>query len=647
MAFPVTCPACGKAFQLATEIYERKVSGKVVSIKCKQCQAGIRVDATKPGELKVIGATPAGGGDLSVGPKPPEAPKAPAAPAQGLPTATAAAAPRPGAAAAPAGGTPMRMRQPTLIGMTTPNTTAQKQPAFAPKPAAVAPKPATPSLWAVDSGGTGDDRELSEDEIRREIQAGTLSAQTLVWREGMAEWLEIEKVAELKGFLDAPTPQEPKVAPRAPEHAAPPAAPVASFQEEQDAEATKIYDRSAPNAAFEPFAVPPDFETTARVMLDETARLAELEALAPPPQPPPPPLPAAGRPAAFAKTAPLADAPPPPLPKPPAPAPFAKTAALADAPPPPPPPIPAAGRPAAPAARPPIPLQPMPPAPGARPPMPLQPMTAATPAATAPAFQAEATPLPEPPAPPLPRPPAPATVAAVPWGDALPSAKPALPAAAAPAFGTTPFAPDPFTAATTDLDFPPPRNKKPLVIAVVVGVLAVIGIGIAIASSSSREAVNIAPPPPAPKHTAAPAETTKPEEPAPTSEPAREAPSDTGAPATQPQTPSGNFSDLFSKGAENAKGSGTGQAGFDETAARAALAELLKPAAACKEPGGPTGQTSATITFEPSGAVSGVTVGAPFAGSSTGTCIVTTFKRAKIAPFKGLPGTVSQAISLR
>ena len=82
MAFPVTCPACGKAFQLATEIYERKVAGKIVSIKCKQCQAGIRVDATKPGELKVVGATPAGGsGDVSVGPKPPEAPKA--APAAG------------------------------------------------------------------------------------------------------------------------------------------------------------------------------------------------------------------------------------------------------------------------------------------------------------------------------------------------------------------------------------------------------------------------------------------------------------------------------------------------------------------------------------------------------------------------------------
>jgi hypothetical protein len=640
MAFPVSCPACGKAFQLATEIYERKVSGKVVSIKCKQCQAGIRVDATKPGELKVIGATPPGGGDLSVGPKPPEAAKAPAAATPGSPAPSAAA--RGGAPAAPAAPAPMRMRQPTLIGMTTPNVTAQKPAAAAPKPAAIAPKPAPPLLWAVDSGGAGDDRELSGDEIRREIEAGTLNAQTLVWREGMSEWLELEKVAELKVFLESPTPAEPKVAPRAPEpktapRAQAPVAQASSFQEEHDSEATMIYDRSAPNAAFAPFTVPQELETTARVMLDDTAKLAELEASA---QPPPPPLPAAGRPVGFGKTTPLADPPPPPLPKPPAPAPLprtaplAKTAPLADAPP--PPPVPAA-RPAAPAPRPPMPLQPMPAAPPAA--------GAFQPAPTPPAFRAEAAP--EPPAPPLPKPPAPApaALAAVPWGDAMPSATPALPAAA-PAAAGAPFAPDPFAvAATTDLDFPPPRSKKPLVIGVVVVVLAVIGIGIALATSSPEPAT-IAAPPPAPKETAAPAEPKKAEEAAPTSEPAPEAPPDTGGSAPPPEAPSGNFSDLFSKGV---KGSGAGPTtkGFDEAAARAALAELLKPAAACKEPGGPTGQTSATITFEPSGAVSGVTVGAPFAGSSTGTCIVTTFKRAKIAPFSGLPGTVTQTISLR
>ena len=137
-----------------------------------------------------------------------------------------------------------------------------------------------------------------------------------------------------------------------------------------------------------------------------------------------------------------------------------------------------------------------------------------------------------------------------------------------------------------------------------------------------------------------------PTEPTRTNEPERDEPSGSSAPGTQPQTPSGNFSDLFSKGVKGS-GSAPGTKGFDEAAARAALADLLKTAAECKEPGGPTGQASATVTFEPGGSVSGVTVGAPFAGSSTATCIVTTFKRARIAPFSGLPGTVSQVLSLR
>ena len=196
MAYPVTCPSCGKAFQLATNVYERKVAGKIVSIKCKQCQTGIRVDATEVGTLKVVGMTPPGGGEMSVGPKPPEAPQPKAAPAA---PAAAAQAGSP-AAAAPAAGTPMRMRQPTLIGMVSPKSAAQT-------PAVTAPKPAPPPLlWAVDSGGIGDDRELSDEEIRLEIHAGTISPQTLVWRDGMDEWLEIEKVPDLQKFLAPASP---------------------------------------------------------------------------------------------------------------------------------------------------------------------------------------------------------------------------------------------------------------------------------------------------------------------------------------------------------------------------------------------------------------------------------------------------------
>ena len=56
MALAVTCPACGKAFSITDEIYQRKVSGRVVTIKCKQCQAGIRVDATNVDDVKIAPA---------------------------------------------------------------------------------------------------------------------------------------------------------------------------------------------------------------------------------------------------------------------------------------------------------------------------------------------------------------------------------------------------------------------------------------------------------------------------------------------------------------------------------------------------------------------------------------------------------------
>jgi hypothetical protein len=604
MAFPVTCPACGKAFQLATDIYERKVAGKVVSIKCKQCQSGIRVDATQPGELKVLGATPAGGGDLSVGPKPPQAPQAKPAPPAASPDKPQAA--------------PMRMRQPTLIGMVNPLAGAPKPaaPATAARPPAA---PSTPALWAVDAGGEGDDRELNEEEVQREIRAGKLTAQTLAWREGMGEWLEIEKIPELSKYLELAESEEPKTVPppaRAKEKQG------ANFQDEADAEATMVYDRSAPNAALEAFAgidQSPEKEVTARVMLAETARMAE-------PPPPAPPLPVAGRPAAFAKTTPLADAPPPPPPLPPgrssplaAPSPAARPA--------PPPAQPVAARPAPPPAQPPA-VRPAPP--------PAQ-AVAEAPPPPPPALPAQA-----PPAPAFSSPPAQAPVlAAVPWGDALPSARPA-----APGLPTAPYGPDPFAiAATTDLDFPNPKSKRPLVIALAVGAVVVIGIVIAVATSGSPPVANIAPPSPAPTTTTTtPTESPK-TEPTATSEPTRDDSQGSNAPAAQPQSPSGNFSDLFSKGAK-AQGSGPGKV-FNEAEAREALAGLLKAAAACKEPGGQMGQASATITFEASGNVSSVTVGAPFAGTTTGTCIITAFKRAKVAPFSGLPGTVSQTISLR
>jgi hypothetical protein len=48
MPFSVACDACGASFKLPEEIYERRVAGRLVSLKCKKCKASITVDGTKP-----------------------------------------------------------------------------------------------------------------------------------------------------------------------------------------------------------------------------------------------------------------------------------------------------------------------------------------------------------------------------------------------------------------------------------------------------------------------------------------------------------------------------------------------------------------------------------------------------------------------
>jgi hypothetical protein len=215
------------------------------------------------------------------------------------------------------------------------------------------------------------------------------------------------------------------------------------------------------------------------------------------------------------------------------------------------------------------------------------------------------------------------------------------------------LAPNPFAVATTtDLEFPQSRSKKPLVIGGIVLLLAAAGIAVVVTSRSQHPAAPPVPtvPPAAPATQApvAPTTTAEPEATAAPQAPPSHPPDDiAGKP--HPSSTSGDFSQMFAAGAEQAqKGSsaGTGKA-FDAEQARGAVASMLKTVAACKEPGGPTGQANAAITFDPSGHVSSVTVGAPFAGTSTGTCIIGAFKSAKVPPFSGLPGTVSQPVSLQ
>ena len=61
-------------------------------------------------------------------------------------------------------------------------------------------------------------------------------------------------------------------------------------------------------------------------------------------------------------------------------------------------------------------------------------------------------------------------------------------------------------------------------------------------------------------------------------------------------------------------------------------------------PPAPEGQAS--VTFAPSGRVKSVNVSAPFAGTSLGTCIQSTFKDAHAPPFHGDPTTLSVAFQI-
>lgn len=90
---------------------------------------------------------------------------------------------------------------------------------------------------------------------------------------------------------------------------------------------------------------------------------------------------------------------------------------------------------------------------------------------------------------------------------------------------------------------------------------------------------------------------------------------------------------------------GTGS--FDRGAAQAALGGAAGSAKGCKKDGGPTGSTKVQVTFAPSGRVTTVNVGAPFAGTPVGSCIAGAFKGASVPPFSGSPVTVSKSVSIK
>jgi len=757
MPFPVTCPACGKSFSISDEIYEQKIKGRVVSVKCKQCQSAIRVDGTKsaaparsaapPPSPVIAGAT---NGSEVTAPKAPAAPQSESVAEAPKPVTAPVADPTPAKDALTAS-PPAEVAPPTASPVQSTATGRESPAATVPSPASPpAPPPENAILFAVDSPD-GTDRELTTTEIARELREGKLSEDTLVWRDGMAEWLEIKKVPELAGFLKKPEPAK-QPAPKAAsslsgnKSAGAPAALNASgrFRPRQPtlpmgaipgpAEATGANARERTAAGAEsskarssggmdprPAAMVdtrPDVRT-ARSSLpsdplgrpgasslgnvpripssvpssdDEPTVLRAPEAVAEllnasldardELTPVPPRMGAARTNSRAAAPQPGVSTGLPPLPPRtsggPLPGPRAGSSdrTARDGRPTPSPSLPSVGTTTQqltsfsmpgtfPDASPKSPAQQKPPVDTFR----------ESPEAKRAWFPEEVPGAPafaQAPAPPAPPPPIPAHN---PFLAAHPPAPPMSPVPSAPShlpdammplsvpMNSVPESPAPVppiaarpmaTATVDDAAFRSKRGKGIWIVLVLL-VLAAAGA----AYFYLVKAPIKPPPPPPPPQPAAEAprvpetpntDPTAAAEPAPTVEatagmqpdPGR-SPLDPPSNATGPR--SGEFADMFAEGAKRAAGSGDR---FDPKVGKAALESLVVDAARCRERGGPVGMTDVIVTFEPGGSVSGVEVeDAPIAGTSIAACIATVFKRAKIAPFTGTPGSVTQRLAIQ
>jgi hypothetical protein len=86
---------------------------------------------------------------------------------------------------------------------------------------------------------------------------------------------------------------------------------------------------------------------------------------------------------------------------------------------------------------------------------------------------------------------------------------------------------------------------------------------------------------------------------------------------------------------------------FDTAAAAAALEAAASAASGCRKADDPTGTATVIVTFAPSGRVTNATVnGKPFAGTLTGGCIAAAMRRATVPPFVGSSVTVSKRVPI-
>jgi hypothetical protein len=174
MPFRVTCTTCGTRFALTDDLYERKIKNRIVTIRCKSCSSDISVDGEK---LAANAATASATGNE------------PLIDADALPPSA----------------------RPPDLTPTVPLQSALERAADAQQ----TPTPALPSktktegLWVVCCPDE-DDRELTLPEIEAAIAKNEINGDAIVWRDGMAEWLPIHQVPELRVLLKKPPLPKPK-----------------------------------------------------------------------------------------------------------------------------------------------------------------------------------------------------------------------------------------------------------------------------------------------------------------------------------------------------------------------------------------------------------------------------------------------------
>jgi hypothetical protein len=127
--------------------------------------------------------------------------------------------------------------------------------------------------------------------------------------------------------------------------------------------------------------------------------------------------------------------------------------------------------------------------------------------------------------------------------------------------------------------------------------------------------------------------------------PAEEEPAAPSEPAAAPVS-SGASDDADAT--EAPKSTGGKSNTFNREAAKAALAEAAAQAKNCRPAGGPNGTGRVQVHYEPSGKVSKVDIlTGKFENTTTGSCVVMLFRRAKVPEFTGAPVvTVSKSFEI-